>query len=175
MSGGNYTWDAEFVALFDRCVAKYRGGDREVARWFSADERAFLAAIGCKPREFFDFVEDHCEYDGEPSAATALLIASARRDYFLTMQDGKPGTRVLDPDNLPPKPDARLGGIPWLARIVAKARAKLRGELDPDIMYGCGGDRNFLAEHKVHPADFLRAVWAAGDDDAKVLAWLKGR
>jgi hypothetical protein len=172
MAVSNYTWDAEFLALFDRCVTRHRRGDHDFAHYYSGADGAFLAAIGYKPREFFDFVEDHCEYDGEPSAATALLIAAARRDFLLTIQNGKTSPSVVEPENLPPKDDASLGGIRWLARIVVKARAKLRGELHPEIMYGCGGDRSFLSDHDVHPADFLRAVWAAGDDDAKVLAWL---
>ena len=64
----------------------------------------------------------------------------------------------------------------YLPRILKKARHKLRGELDPDIMFGCGGDRNFLSSHgDIHPADFLRNVWAAGDDDAKIVAYLRSQ
>ena len=40
--------------------------------------------------------------------------------------------------------------------------------MDPDIMFGCGGDRAFLSEHNIHPADFLREVWAAKGDSAQV-------
>jgi hypothetical protein len=171
----DYTWDAEFLALFDRSVTKYRAGNRDFTRHYTAADTAFLKAIGCRPREFFDFVEDHCEYGGDPSPGTALLIAAARRDYLTTVQHGKPSGTVINPDDLPAKDDPKLGGIPWLARIVVKARAKLRGELDPEIMYGCGGDRRFLGNQNIHPADFLRAVWAAGDNDAKVLEWVKRR
>ncbi len=174
MPGSSYTWDAEFTALFDRCVVQYHGGSRDYTRYYSTADKTLLEAIGCQSREFFDFVEDFCEY-GEPAPGTALLVAAARRDYFLTMQHGKKSTAVLQPADLPPKDGTSLGGIRWLARIVAKARAKLRGELHPDIMYGCGGDRQFLEQQGVHPADFLRAIWAAGDDDAKVLAWLKAQ
>jgi hypothetical protein len=175
MPASDYSWDTEFSALFDRSLKKYRAGERDPERLLTAADRDFLAAIGCKPREFFDFVEDHCEYDGDPSAGTALLVAAARRDYFLTIQHGRALTTVVSPESLPAKTDPALGGIPWLARIVVKARAKLRGELDPEIMYGCGGDRSFLSERGVHPADFLRAVWAAGDDDTKVLDWLQAQ
>ena len=64
----------------------------------------------------------------------------------------------------------------YLPRILAKARAKLRGELDPDIMFCCGGDRNFLKKHgAIPPADFLRHVWAAGDNDLKLATWLKSQ
>ena len=174
MAGSSYSWDREFAALFERCAAQYHGGSRDYTRYYSADDKAFLEAIGCQSREFFDFVEDYCEY-GDPAPGTALLVAAARRDYLLTMQRGKKSAVVLQPGALPPKDDTSLGGIRWLARILAKARAKLRGELHPDIMYGCGGDRGFLEQHAVHPADFLRAVWAAGDDDARVLAWLKAQ
>lgn len=166
-----YSWESEFLALFDRCVAKYRGGDEDFTRYYTPADSAFLTSIGYKPREFFDFVEDFCSYGGDPSAGTALLIASARRDYLLTVQHGKTSTVEIDPSKLPPKDGTSLGGIRWLARILVKARAKLRGELHPDIMYGCGGDRQFLSGHNIHMADFLRAAWAAGDDDAKLLEW----
>ena len=174
MQGSPYSWDADFTALFDRCVAQYKAGNHEFTRYYAAGDSAFLAAIGCQPREFFDFIEDHCD-GGEPTSGTALLVAAARRDYFLTIQHGKQSTTVLQPDDLPAKDDTGLGGIRWLSRILAKARAKLRGELHPDIMYGCGGDRKFLEEHGVHAADFLRAVWGAGDDNQRVLDWLKAQ
>ena len=174
MAGSNYSWDSQFTAIFDKCVAQYHGGSRDYTRYYSAADSAFLSAIGCQSREFFDFVEDFCEY-GEPTPGTALLVAAARRDFFLTIQHGKKSTKVLQPGELPSKDDTSFGGIRWLARILAKARAKLRGELHPDTMYGCGGDRQFLEQHGVHAADFLRAVWATHDDDGKVLDWLKAQ
>jgi hypothetical protein len=116
------------------------------------------------PREFFDFIEDFCD-EGEPSPASALLIAAVRRDYFLHEQRGEASEVQLTRDDIPTFGD-ELAGIPYLPRILAKARAKLRGELDPDLMFGCGGDRHFLKKHgDIHPADFLRLVWMAGDDD----------
>jgi hypothetical protein len=61
----------------------------------------------------------------------------------------------------------------YLPRILAKAKAKLRGELDPDLMFGCGGDRAFLARSGgLHLADFLRQVWAADGDDGKIVTWI---
>lgn len=169
----NYSWDQEFTALFERCLAKFRSGNQEFGSYYTAADSAFLQSIGYQPREFFDFVEDYGNY-GDPSPGTALLVAAARRDYFLTIQKGQLSTTVLNPDTLPSKSDDTLGGLRWLRRIIPKARAKLRGELHPDTMYGCGGDRGFFEQHHIHAADFLRAVWAAGDDDAKVLAWLQG-
>jgi hypothetical protein len=167
------TWNERFLALFDRCVAVYRGGNRDFTTYYGQPEFAFLDSIGYKPREFFDFVEDFCE-ESDPSPSTALLIAAVRRDYFLVIQEGELSPRPLvTRDQLPTFGD-ELHGIAYLPRILAKARAKLRGELDPDVMFGCGGDRKFLRDHgDIHPADFLRYVWAAHDDDELIAHWVK--
>jgi hypothetical protein len=165
-------WNDYFLALFDSCCATYRGGIRDLDQFFSGEDLAFLATIGCQAREFFDSVEDCCDED-TPSASTALLVAAVRRDYFLTVQKGVTSHHVFTRDELPSFGHEQ-DGIAYLPRILAKARAKLRGELDPDIMFGCGGDRNFLRKHgSIHPADFLRHVWAAGDNNAKLAAWIK--
>lgn len=165
-------WNDRFLALFDRCCALYRGGNEDFASYYSADDLAFLGTIGYKPREFFDFVEDLCG-EGEPTATTALLIAAARRDYFMVVQKGVTSDKVIGRDELPTFGD-ELEGMHYLPRILTKARAKLRGELDPDLMFGCGGDRKFLRDHgDIPPADFLRHVWAAGDDDAAVAQWVR--
>jgi hypothetical protein len=166
------TWNDRFLALFDHCAAKYSAGNENYETYYSEEDLGFLRSMGYQPREFFDFVEDFCE-DGEPSISTALLIAAVRRDYFLVVQGGTPSDgRLLTRDDVPTFGD-ELEGIRYLPRILAKARAKLRGELDPDLMFGCGGDRNFLKNHgAIHPADFLRRVWAAGDDDSKIAAWV---
>jgi hypothetical protein len=164
-------WNDTFLALFDRCVTTYQSGNHDFETYYQAGDLAFLIGIGHKPREFFDFVEDFCE-DGKPSASTALLIAAVRRDYFLTVQKGAISNRLLTRDNIPTFGD-ELEGMPYLPRILAKARGKIRGELDPDLMFGCGGDRRFLENHgDIHPADFLRQVWAADDDDLKLAAWV---
>ena len=165
------TWNDKFLALFDRCVATCRSGNRDFTTCHTPGDLAFLAEIGYQIREFFDFVEDFCD-EGEPSASTALLIAAVRRDYFLTVQQGVISEQILTRDEIPTFGDELLG-IPYLPRILAKARAKLRGELDPDLMFCCGGDRHFLKNHgDIHPADFLRWVWAVGDDDGKLAAWV---
>ena len=65
--------------------------------------------------------------------------------------------------------------MPWLPRILAKAQAKLRGELHPDIMYCCGGDRAFLRRHQIDPVDFLRTVWENEADDDAVVEWVRTR
>lgn len=165
-----YHWDHQFTKLFERCLARYRVGDTDFTNYYGPEDLGFLTSIGYKPREFFDFVEDHGD-EGEPSLATAIMIASARRDYLDVVMRGRLSDHEVTPAELPAK-DSILDGYRWLPRILVKARAKLRGELHPDIMYCCGGDRAFLREHDVAPADFLRVVWAADGDDAKVVAYL---
>ena len=171
----NYTWDTTFVELFNRCLERYRSGDEDFENYYSDADLDFLRSIGCKKRELFDFVEDHADSGGkEPSLHTAVLVASVRRDYLYAIQDGVPSDREISNDDLAAR-DAELGGHAWLPRIIVKARAKLKGELNPDIMFGCGGDRKFLRNHDLHPAEFLRAVWAAADDGSKILEFVNRR
>lgn len=166
------TWNDTFLELFERCVADYEVGNFDYEKDYSAEDLKFLEGIGYKKREFFDFIEDYVD-EGVPSASTALLIAAVRRDYFVVEQEGAWSETVVTRDDLPSFGE-QLEGFDYLPRILAKARGKLRGELDPDLMFGCGGDRNFLAKNgDIPPADFLRHVWAAGDDDGKVADWVK--
>lgn len=166
----NYPWDSTFTNLYDRCLESYRGGDTDYNNWYDEGDRNFLKSIGYNPIEFFDYVEDFALHS-DPSPSTALMIASVRRDFLDVVQDGKPSeTQVMSID-LPPK-DSDLEGLVWLPRILAKARAKLRGELHPESMFCCGGDRAFLRKHDIAPADFLRVVWSAEDDDSKVLHYI---
>jgi hypothetical protein len=169
----SYLWAATFGEVFVYCCDSYEEGTKDHEEWFDEEDLVFLASIGCKPREIFDFVEDCCAGEGdEPTPETALLVAAVRRDYFLVEQKGKVSDKLVLSSDLPAK-TAELEGIVWLPRIIAKAKAKLRGEMEPDIMFGCGGDRAFLSKHKIHPADFLRVVWAAKGDDSKVLQYVK--
>ncbi len=166
------TWNDKFLTLFDRCLAAFQSGDTDFEKYYTCEDSSFLASIGCKPREFFDFIEDFGN-DGIPSISTALLVAAVRRDYFLTVQKGIPSDASLTGDDVPTFGE-ELEGMAYLPRILAKGRAKLRGELDPDLMFGCGGDRNFLKKHgDIHLADFLRHLWASGSDDQKITSWIK--
>lgn len=168
------TWNDQFLALFDRSVAKYQSGDTNYEGYYTPEDLSLLASIGYKKREFFDFVEDFCE-EGEPSISTALLVAGVRRDYFLAVQKEGASDKILTRDEVPGFGE-ELEGMTYFPRIIAKAKAKLRGELDPDLMFGCGGDRNFLSKHgNIHPADFLRHVWAEGDHPAKLAEWVKSQ
>lgn len=169
----DFNWDTTFSRLFARCLDRYKDGDTDYSRYFGKEDLAFLFSIGYKPREFFDFVEDFAD-EGVPAPTSAALVASVRRDYFAVIQKGQLSDREVANDDLPGR-EEELGGFVWLPRILVKARAKLRGELHPDTMYSCGGDRAFLRRHDIHPADFLRIVWAAGDNDAAVAEYVKAR
>jgi hypothetical protein len=158
-------WREQFKDLYYKGVHAYESDKTNPEKWYSAEELAFLTSIGCRLQEIFDLVEDWCRY-GEPAFETAQAITSLRREYFLTVQKGVWSEALLDMDTLPAK-RAEYGGIPWLPRIIQKAEAKLRGEMPPELMYCCGGDRAFLAEHGLQAEDFLRFVWQTnGNPDA---------
>lgn len=69
--------------------------------------------------------------------------------------------------NTLPQGSDKLGEYRWLPRIIAKA--KLRGEMPSDLMYGCGADRPFLRSIGMEPDAFLRLVWQAWDDEETIL------
>jgi len=166
------TWNDHFLDLFKRCIKRYKNGDKDYANYYDDEDMSLLVSMGYRTREFFDFVEDYCE-EGEPSISTALLVAAVRRDYFAVVMERRVRKPTVNRENIPSSGED-FDDIHYLPRILAKARGKLKGELDPDIMFGCGGDRKFLRENGNIPmADFLRRVWAAGDDDAEVAEWVK--
>jgi len=165
------TWEQRFSKLFQNAVEKYREGHQKAGGLVDEKGRKFLASIGHTEQEFFDFVEDFAK-GGEPTLETALKIASVRRDYFLKEQNGALSAHRISMDDLPPK-DAEVQGIGWLPRLIPKAEAKLRGEMPPDLMYCCGGDRKFFKTHYVDPADFLQKVREVRGDQSKIVAWVK--
>ncbi len=167
------TWEQRFSKLFQSAVEKYRKGHQKAEGMVDEKGRKFLASIGHTEQEFFDFVEDFAKA-GEPTLETTLRIASVRRDYFLKKQNGTPSPHRISMDDLPPK-DAEVEGIAWLPRLIPKAEAKLRGEMPPDLMFGCGGDRKFFETHHVDAADFLRKVWDSRGNPSEILAWVKAR
>lgn len=169
----HYDFTQKFQAVYDRALASYRAGARESARLLAPEDVRWLESIGSRAQDLFDYAEDAANY-GEPDFATALLVQSIRRDYFLAVQGGRSSSTVLDVDRMPAKTDA-VRGIEWLPRIIPKARAKLRGELPASLMYGCGGDRNFFKTHDIHPAEFLRLVWAQENNDAAIIDWVEQR
>lgn len=169
----HYDFHKEFRALHDKSVKQFAAGKRDVNEFFSKHELAFLAAIGSRPQDLYDYAEDATNY-GEPDFETALLVQAVRRSYFHLVQRGVASTTVLDVAAMPAKTDA-VRGIEWLPRLIPKTRAKLRGELPASLMYGCGGDRRFFKQHDIHPAEFLQVVWHAGADDKAIVDWVEKR
>jgi len=163
-------WEETFQQLFDRAVDAFESGVRDSDQMFSHAEKLFLESIGATPQEIFDFVEDWSE-DGVPTPEIIREVTGLRREYFLQVQDGKLESKKMISDGLP-SPWASLGGHRWLPRIIAKARAKLRGELPPHTMYGCGMDRPFLEDRNIGLSEFLRKVWDAEEDDEKILNYV---
>ena len=165
-------WTDSFRTLHAHAVAHYQQGRRGSETFFDVAQTAELAAIGHTAQELYDFAEDAVK-SGEPTADTALLIAAARRDYFLLVQGGQRTDQEIDMETLPPK-DAKVDDIPWLPRLIEKAKAKLQGEMPADLMFGCGGDRNFFREWKLDGADFLRAAWLVDFDATALARWVRG-
>jgi hypothetical protein len=168
MKNENYGWQQRFRELYDKALVKYGNENRKVETMFTTREVGVLRAFGAKPMELYDYAEDSSDLDWE----TALLITAVRRDYFLHEQNSTWSEKIIKVDELPPK-DAQLEGIGWLPRLIEKAKARLRGEMPDELMYGCGGDRKFFRAHDIHPADFLRHVWEAKGKQEKILSYVK--
>lgn len=169
----HYSYQEIFKNLYAKSVELYRAGNTDKSTWFDAKELEFIEQNGWRVQDFFDYGEDQA-HGGEPSYEIAQSIEQVRRDYFLHIQKGNPSERRIESASLPGKPES-LGGIQWLPRIIQKAIGKLRGELGDEIMYCCGGDRNFLQTHDIHPAEFLRLVWANRDDHQEIVDFVKAR
>ncbi len=132
-----YDYQRQLGTIWEWAVSQYKLGNRDPDSYdFSnLSEKRFLSEIGLKPNDLYDFAEDYVR-SGEPDFATFALITDLRRRYFQDVQEGVPSTEMVDPDSLPAR-DAEAAGIPWLPRLIEKARGRLRGELHPDVTYPC--------------------------------------
>jgi len=160
-------WIARLQQPYNEAVDRYQRGKRNAEHVIPETSLSFLESIGMSAQELYDFVEDWITA-GEPPFVTVAAITAVRRDYFVNIQKGKPSEHAVETSSLPPGSE-ELAGYRWLPRIIAKAQAKLRGEMSPDIMYGCGADRPFLRKVGIDPAEFLRLVWQAGGNKLVVL------
>lgn len=167
----NDDWQQEFRNVWDRGITAWKAGRHSAQTLFAPRDVDFLAGIGCTAQELFDFVEDSLGYD-DLDFETALAVTAIRRSYFLDVMHGKPTGRVVPMSVLPAK-SAEVDGIAWLPRLIAKARIKLRGEMNPDLMYGCAGDRPFLHSHRMTLPKFLQLVRDKGDDDRAIVDAVK--
>ena len=164
-------WSEQFRAVYDRALSAFRSGRSSVATLCDSADTAFLLSSGCSVQELYDFVEDAVDY-GEPDLETVLDVQRIRRDYFSGVLRGEWTGQVVPMSALPLKTDA-VDGIAWLPRLIVKARLKLRGELSPDTMYGCGGDRPFLRRMGLTLPGFLELVRDCGDDDLAIVEAVK--
>ena len=169
----HYDFATRLHELYKTAAKLYASGRRGADTYFGPADLAFLTANGLTAQNLYDYAEDDTA-GGEPGWDKALAIEMIRRDYFLNVQGGKPSSRVLDEATMPAKTDATKG-IEWLPRIIPKAKAKLRGELPPSLMYCCGGDRRFFQQHNIHPAEFLSLVWRQENNDAAIADWVVKR
>lgn len=169
----HYSYQERFKQLYAKSVELYKSGNMDKSAWFDADELRFIEENGWRVQDFFDYGEDQV-HGGEPTYEIAQSIEQVRRDYFLHMQKGVASENRIEASSLPGKPET-LDGITWLPRIIQKATGKLKGELCEEIMYCCGGDRNFLQTHDIHPAEFLRLVWANMDNHQAIVDFVKER
>ena len=170
----NYNYVDRLQEIWKKAVEAYAKGERAVGRFFTESESAFLASIGMKEQELFDFAEDYNNKAGVPDFTMMAMIQSVRRNYFYEVQKKQLSESIFEATDLPAKTD-HLEGIVWLPRIMAKAQAKLTGTLPDDVMYGCSGDQQFFRENDIHPAEFLQLIWNYWEDQAAIVAWIKAR
>lgn len=169
----HYTYPKRLKTIWTEAVAKYESGHQKPEGFLDEETLVELAQLGVTLMDVFDYAEDYVN-GGDPDFETFLMVHEVRRDYFLTKQKGVQSNETLNSSTLPAKTD-EVRGIGWLPRIIPKAVAKLRGELPPEIMYGCGGDRSFFKTNNIHPAEFLRVVWAYEDEHEKIVDWVAAR
>ncbi len=141
-----------------------------VDRFFLPEESEFLASIGATESEMHAYIKDYATL-GDPSPTSALLIAAARRNFFLTQQRGiSGGAQPMTERDLPSEAED-YQEIPYLPRIIRKAQAKLQGTLPASVMFYSEKDRQFLRGHGgIHPADFLYQTWWARGDTQKLVS-----
>ncbi len=163
-------WNDRFMTLFKDAVERYHlRPQTAVEQFFLPAEQEFLASIGSSAAEMHAYVQEYATR-GEPSPATALLIAAARRSFFMTQQRGMSGNAQPVRARDLPAENEEFQEIAYLPRIISKASAKLYGTLDSSVMYYCEKDRQFLREHgNIPPADFLYLTWSARGDKQKIV------
>ena len=168
-----YSFHTELTRIWQNAVDLYRDGHTTAGIFPIEKELPVLKSWGLSKIDIFDYAEDWCLFQ-EPDFLTFVLVHYERWNYFTEVQKGELSIKQLDPSTLPEK-SKHAGGVVWLPRILPKARAKLRGELPDEVMYGCGGDRQFFKSNNIHPAEFLRVVRNWGDNDQGIIDWVLTR
>ena len=154
-------------SLHAEALASYRTGCRTPDTIVSPESAAVLHGLGLTLSCLYDYVDDLSRYDA-PDLEAFLGVAGLRVACFGGVQP----TAEIPESDLPRKSDS-FEGIAWLPRIIRKAECFLEGTLCRDIMYGCSGDRAFLANYHSNLPGFLQAVLQAKGDAASVLRYLR--
>ena len=165
------TWKSRFQEVYERGAHAWREGRRSPQSMFDAEDAAFLKSIGCTAQELFDFVDD-AQSTGEPDFKSVLAVQEIRLDHFLNDMGGEWPAHAVPVSSLPAKRD-QVDGIPWLPRIIEKARLKLQGRMPAELMYGCGGDHSFLRQVNMTLPQFLQLVRDKGSDDRAIVEVVK--
>ena len=163
--------DNELTAFYAEALANYRSGCRTATAILSPSSLNALAGYGISPFFVFDYVDDGARY-GEPDLETFLKVAMIRVNYFRDVLQSNPAPVEVPEKALPLKSD-EFQGVSWLPRIIEKARCLLAGSLCSDIMYGCSGDRAFLAKFDATLPGFLEMIRDTSGDPEAALRYLK--
>ena len=167
----HYTFHTRLKEIWQKGYDDYQAGGRKPGAYLTDEDQAFLAEIGANQQDVYDATDDFIRYGG-PDWESFWSMQTIRFNYFQLVMEGQPGTYIRPLAEYTPR-QAELNGIPWLPRIIEKAKDKLRGELEPDVMYCCGGDRDFFQKHNLHPTEFLQLVWINFDDPQAIAAYLE--
>lgn len=153
-------------------LEKYNDGCREPGLIVDGELLEGLEAMGLTAQFLYDCVDDLVRY-GEPSREDCIALARERASYRRGCGGGAVAPRRLGGADLPHKA-AEHAGVAWLPRIVRKAGCFLEGALADDVMYGCAGDRGFLAHYGATLPGFLRHVREQGEGLDEALDYLRG-
>jgi hypothetical protein len=167
----NSQLEKELAAFHSEALANYHSGCRTATGILSPSSLNALAGYGISPFFVFDYVDDGVRY-GEPDLETFLKVAIIRVKYFRDVLHSNPAPVEVPERALPLKSD-EFQGVSWLPRIIEKARCLLAGSLCSDIMYGCSGDRAFLAKFHATLPGFLEVVRDSSGDPEPALRYLK--
>ena len=118
---------------------------------------------------FFDYAED--AVNNAPSINRSV-IEQVRREYYLHIQKALLRQTEFRPPNSPPKAMPSTGLLGYHASCQKPEGSFSAIRRDNVLLWW---RPNFLATHDIHPAEFLRIVWANLDDDQGIVEFVKRR
>jgi hypothetical protein len=126
-------WRQQFHELFFTGVKRYEAGRQSPETMFVPEDITFLESLGCSALEMFDFCDDYVRW-GDVIYEHVEELQAVRLEHFQNTLNRQPAEHRMAMDEFPAKTD-EVEGIPWLPRLITKARAKLAGNLPADLMY----------------------------------------